>query len=110
MDFDIMTAAKQLSPSAIGAALAAWTGPSRKKAERVLEFLIGCTVSALSTGPILHWLKLEPGVYWSIVAFTMGFCGLSIYAKFRETISGIDINSMLKDYVKSVTGNKDKIK
>lgn len=93
-------AIKSFSPGAIGAAFAALSGPARKRIQRVLEFFGGLALTVVATEPALDWFKLDQKIYWSIMAFTIGFAGLSITSKIMETLRNLDVSSIIKDKLK----------
>jgi len=97
---DVWAAIKAFSPGALGAAFAALSGPARNRLQRTLEFCGGLSVTVLATEPAMVWFKLDQKVYWSIVAFTIGFAGLSITSKILETLRSLDLAAIIKDKFK----------
>ena len=97
---DVWVAIKTFSPVAIGAAFAALSGPARKRLERTVEFCGGLALTVVGTEPALHWFKLDHKVYWSVMAFTIGFAGLSITSKVLETLRNLDVATLIKEKLK----------
>ena len=97
---DLWNAIKTFSPGAVGAAFAALTGPIRKRCQRALEFCGGLAMTFFLTEPALIYFKLDQKIYWSVMAFTIGFAGLSITSKLLETWRNLDLASIVKDKLK----------
>ena len=97
---DAWVAIKSFSPGALGAAFAALSGPARKRVERVIEFSGGLGLAVVGTEPMLHYFKLETGVYWSVMAFSIGFAGLSITSKVLSTLRELDVAGIIRDKLK----------
>jgi len=97
---DLWTAIKTFSPGALGAAFAAMTGPIRKRFQRILEFCGGLSMTVFLTEPALHYFKLDDKIYWSVMAFTIGFAGLSITSKALETLRNLDVAEIIKGKLK----------
>jgi hypothetical protein len=97
---DVWAAIKAFSPGALGAAFAALSGPARNRLQRTFEFCGGLSVTVLATEPVLVWFHLDQKVYWSIVAFTIGFAGLSITSKIMETVHNLDLAAIIRDKLK----------
>lgn len=97
---ELWVSIKTFSPAAAGAAVAALSGPARKRIERVVEFCGGLAVAVIGTEPALHYFDLDKGVYWSVISFTIGFAGLSITSKLLNTMRDLDVATIIKDKFK----------
>ena len=97
---EMVLAVKAFFPGVVGAAFAALSGPVRKRLQRTFEFCGGLAMTVFLTEPVLVWFQLDQKVYWSIIAFTIGFAGLSITSKILETLRNLDLATIIKDKLK----------
>jgi hypothetical protein len=68
---------KPLLPGAIGAALAAVTGPERSRTQRCIEFAAGFCIALFFTEPTLDFFKLT-STYSGPIGFSLGYFGMTM--------------------------------